>query len=272
VFENEVNAMAVKSKKKTKTKTKSQPKPKKLIIALAFALIIAIVISVITINSQHKINQSLYKFSSPTSQGIDLSEHNGEVDWSIIAENYDFAFIRVGYRGYGNGEIYEDKYAKENLKNAQKAGIPFGVYFYSQAVTEKEAEKEADFVMDIVKHYDLSLPIVIDFEYPTDEDGYNTGRLIDAQLSKSDTTNIINAFCKKVEKKGYISGLYASSSLMYYDINLNALSDDTVIWVADYNSSVSYDIDYDVWQYSRTGTSDGVSSKYVDLNYWYSEE
>ena len=81
-----------------------------------------------------------------TAKGIDVSDNNGKIDWEMVKETQDFAFIRVGYRGYGNGEIVEDKYARENLKNAEKAGIPVGVYFYTQALDEKEAEKEADFV------------------------------------------------------------------------------------------------------------------------------
>ncbi|MCH5320708.1 MAG: glycoside hydrolase family 25 protein [Eubacterium sp.] len=259
--------MPAKQKKKS-PKTK-ELKPKTLIIAVAIVLVIAVIISAVVIaNSSQRPTQTIYDFKKSVAQGIDVSEHNGKIDWESVADEFDFAFIRVGYRGYGNGEILEDKYAKDNLKGAEKAGIPVGVYFYSQAVNDKEAEEEADFVLKIIKHYDLSLPVVIDFEYPTDKEGKRTGRLTDAKLSKKENTEIVNSFCDRVEKKGYISGLYASSSVLKYDFNLKDIRD-TVIWAADYNKEVTFDVDYTIWQYSKTGQADGVGSKYVDLDYWY---
>lgn len=259
--------MSAKSKRKNYITLKL--KPKTLIIAVTAVLIAAVIISAVVItNSYRRPHQTAYDFKKPVAQGIDVSEHNGEIDWESISDDFDFAFIRVGYRGYGNGNILEDKYAKDNLKAAEKAGIPFGVYFYSQAVNAKEAKEEADFVLKIIKHYDLSLPVVIDFEYPTDSEGKSIGRLTEAQLGKKENTEIVNSFCDRVEKKGYISGLYASSSVLKYNFNLKDI-DDTVIWAADYNSKVTFDVDYTIWQYSKTGQADGVSSRYVDLDYWY---
>lgn len=265
--------MAVKSRKKSKRKTSNiiELRSGRLIAAIIIVMIAAVVISSLVIaNTQRRTPQTVYDFGKPVAQGIDVSEHNGKIDWDTVSENFDFAFIRVGYRGYGNGEICEDEFASQNLKAAQKAGIPTGVYFYSQAVSQEEARDEADFVLDIVKHYDIELPIIMDFEYPTDEEGNRTGRLSDANLSKKESTRIINAFCDRVEEKGYMSGLYASSGVMYHELNTDDLGDDTVIWTADYNDDVTYEIEYNIWQYSRTGETDGVSSKYVDLNYWYS--
>lgn len=255
-----------------KRKAKIELTNKTLIAAVAVILAAAVIISCAVISNVRRTPQSVYDFGRDIAQGIDVSEHNGEIDWQIVSENFDFAFIRVGYRGYGSGDICEDKYAKQNLKAAQKADIPFGVYFYSQAVNEKEAQEEADFVLGIIKHYDLDLPVIIDFEYPTDSEGANTGRLADSGLTAEDNTDIVNAFCERVEKKGYISGLYASSYVLKYDLELNRIGSNTVIWAADYNGSVTYDVDYDIWQYSKTGQADGIGSKYVDLNYWYSNQ
>lgn len=267
------NKCSNKSKKQSSNKkTKMELKPDKLIFGIIFVLITAIVISSIAIaNSRQREPQTVYDFGKKTAQGIDVSEHNGELDWQKLAEEFDFAFIRVGYRGYGNGDICEDKYAKDNLKAAQKAGIPFGVYFYTQAVTEKEAKAEADFVLSVIKHYDLALPVVIDFEYPTDENGIHTGRLVDEHLDAKNNTQIIKAFCDRVEDKGYISGLYASSSVLKNNVNLKDINENTIIWVADYNDKVTYDVDYTIWQYSKTGQAEGNGSKYIDLNYWYSK-
>ena len=252
-----------------KTKTKFKIDIKIIIAAVVAVALIASIIAIASTKSKSRHNENLYSFNKSVADGIDVSEHNGEIDWDKVKEEKDFAFIRVGYRGYGSGDIIEDKYARDNLEGANKAGIPVGVYFYTQAVSEKEAEKEADFVHSIIKKYDIDLPVIIDFEYPIDSDGNATGRLTDAQLDADESTDIINAFLTKIEKKGYCSGVYASSSVLANRINMDELNKSSIIWVADYNSRVTYDVDYTVWQYSETGSCDGIGSKYVDLNYWY---
>lgn len=239
-------------------------------LAVIGIIILAVIISVIAVAaSKGSRPDGLYQFNQSVANGIDVSEHNGEIDWEKVKETQDFAFIRVGYRGYGNGEIYEDKYAADNLKNANKAKIPVGVYFYTQAVTAKEAEDEADFVYDIIKKYNIDLPVMIDFEYPIDSDGNAVGRLVESDNDLNKNAEIINSFVEKLEKKGYTAGVYASSSMLHNKISMKKLKKSAVAWVADYNDKVTYDVDYTIWQYSETGSVDGVSSKYVDLNYWY---
>ena len=239
-------------------------------LAVIGIIILAVIISVIAVAaSKGSRPDGLYQFNQSVANGIDVSEHNGEIDWEKVKETQDFAFIRVGYRGYGNGEIYEDKYAADNLKNANKAKIPVGVYFYTQAVTAEEAEDEADFVYDIIKKYNIDLPVMIDFEYPIDSDGNAVGRLVESDNDLNKNAEIINSFVEKLEKKGYTAGVYASSSVLDNKISMKKLKKSAVAWVADYNDKVTYDVDYTIWQYSETGSVDGVSSKYVDLNYWY---
>lgn len=240
------------------------------VLAVIGIIILAVIISVIAVAaSKGSRPDGLYQFNQSVANGIDVSEHNGEIDWEKVKETQDFAFIRVGYRGYGNGEIYEDKYAADNLKNANKAKIPVGVYFYTQAVTAEEAEDEADFVYDIIKKYNIDLPVMIDFEYPIDSDGNAVGRLVESDNDLNKNAEIINSFVEKLEKKGYTAGVYASSSVLHNKISMKKLKKSAVAWVADYNDKVTYDVDYTIWQYSETGSVDGVSSKYVDLNYWY---
>ena len=239
-------------------------------LAVIGIIILAVIISVIAVAaSKGSRPDGLYQFNQSVANGIDVSEHNGEIDWEKVKETQDFGFISVGYRGYGNGEIYEDKYAADNLKNANKAKIPVGVYFYTQAVTAEEAEDEADFVYDIIKKYNIDLPVMIDFEYPIDSDGNAVGRLVESDNDLNKNAEIINSFVEKLEKKGYTAGVYASSSVLHNKISMKKLKKSAVAWVADYNDKVTYDVDYTIWQYSETGSVDGVSSKYVDLNYWY---
>lgn len=247
-------------------------KPNKLVIAVIAVIVIAMITSVCLItadNGKTKPPAQMYSFNKEIASGIDVSEHNGKVDWKKVKSEFDFAFIRVGYRGYAKGNLCEDKYAKSNMKSANKAGVPIGVYFYTQAITTAEAEKEADYLLDIIKHYEISLPVIIDFEYAADSNGNLAGRLKEANLTPQQSADIINAFCAKVSDKGYTYGVYASSSVFRTSIASKALDKQALIWVADYNSKVSYNVKYNVWQYSKTGKSDAVSSKYVDLNYWY---
>ena len=245
---------------------------KKTIILLAVCavvFIIAAVAAIIRISAASHKEANFFNTSAEYVSGIDVSQHNGEIEWDKVADSTDFAIIRVAYRGYGNGDISADSRYEANLKYAKKNKVPMGVYFYSQATTVQEAEEEAEYTLDLIKGYDIDLPVFIDYEYPVDENGNRTGRLFSASLSGKETADIINAFCGKITAAGYKAGVYASSSVYSFDIKVSALNKDIFIWVADYNSSVTYVGEYDVWQYSKTGTCDGVSSQYTDLNYWY---
>ncbi|MBR3150171.1 MAG: hypothetical protein IKF64_08370 [Eubacterium sp.] len=262
--------MASNKKKTAKKKTCSKKLNKKQLIALVtvIAVLIAGTFGIILASSTKNRTHDLYEFDKDKAYGIDVSSHNGKIEWKTVAKEVDFAFIRVGYRTYGDGILLKDKRAEYNLKNAEKAKIPFGVYVYSQAVNEKEAEEEAKLAIRQVKSYNIQLPIVIDFEYAT-KDGKQVGRLSDAKLSKKERMNVINAFCRTVKEAGYTPALYASSNIYKNQLSPKKLVDGTIIWVADYNKKMKYKGSFDIWQYSEKGSCKGVSSKYVDTNYWY---
>lgn len=234
-------------------------------IMLTFVIIIAVVMASATAKSSTPL-----KGSEEFAVGIDVSSHNGEIDWKTVADNTEFAVIRAGYRGYGEaGTVSEDKFFAENIKSALKENIPVGIYFYTQATNEAEAEEEAEFVINLLGRNKIELPVFIDFEYPYDESGNPTGRMFDAKLTKEQATANINAFCRKIEKAGFKAGVYSSSNVYTYHLNPDDFDKSTVIWVADYNNSVKYTGDYDIWQYSKTGSCAGVNSKYCDVNRWY---
>ena len=264
-----------KTKKKKTTRKKSKRKfkwDKKARLALAGAVAVLLVLLAVFIAvKSHQPSHPAYEFDKETAYGIDVSSHNGKIDWKTVKDEVDFAFIRVGYRGHANGSVNLDKKAKYNLKHANKNGIPVGVYFYSQAVNDEEAEEEAAFLLDAIKEYEVSLPVVIDFEYAYSKNTI-TGRLYEAKLTKAEKTSLINAFCKRVKQAGYTPGVYASTYIYESHINPKALDKDTVIWVADYNESITFDGEYDIWQSSEKGSCKGVSSKYVDTDYWYIKE
>ncbi len=255
---------AIRARKRLKFKMYSS-------FALVAILIISVLVAVV-ISSTNDVTDKPQLFVSENEyvSGIDVSHHNGDIDWETVAENnVDFAIIRAGYRGYTEGKIVEDTNYRENIKGAKKAGIPVGVYFYSQATTVEEAKEEASYVLSLIRGYDVSLPVFIDYEYAFNKDGMHDGRLFNAKLSPSEATDIINAFCDKINKGGHYAGLYASSSVLNNDVKASKLNSNIYIWVADYNKSVKYRGNYDLWQYTKTGKCDGIGSKYTDLNYWY---
>lgn len=265
-----------KSKNKALTKNISISKnvklsQKSLVAVIICSIVVVAMIALVVVAFQNKTDRhELYNFEKDVAWGIDVSHHNGNIDWKKVKEKAEFAFIRVGYRGYSDGEIYQDKKATENLRGANKAKIPVGIYFYSQATTELEAEQEAEFAVNIAQKYKIDLPIVIDFEYAY-ANGKSTGRLYNAGLDEKENTALINSFCSTVKKAGYTPAVYASTYIYESHFDMKKLDKDIYIWVADYNKEITYDGEYDIWQYSEKGKLDGIGSKYVDTNYWYNE-
>ena len=192
-------------------------------------------------------------------RGIDVSKWQAHIDWNAVATaGIDFAIIRVGYRGSATGVLVEDPYFKANISGAAKAGIKVGVYFFTQAITEAEAVEEASMAMELVKGYHLDFPIFIDTE--------GSGGRAD-NLSKTNRTKIVKAFCKTVQNGGYKAGIYASKS--WYNDNLYADELSTYfIWVAQYNTECNYTGKYDMWQYTSKGSIPGIDGN-VDMNICY---
>ncbi len=203
--------------------------------------------------------------------GIDVSKYQKDIDWKAVKEaGVEYAIIRVGFRGYGKtGGIGADTYFEKNIKGALEAGIEVGVYFFSQATTVEEAKEEAQYALDKIKDYNITLPVVMDFEYAS-VNGKEGGRLYDANLSKAVATNVCLAFCETVENAGYEPMVYANSSMLKNKLNASDISSKYKIWLANYTSMTAYTGEYDFWQYSSKGTVDGITGN-VDCNFWYQE-
>lgn len=245
-----------------------KPNKKTAVIAAVCAVLIiaaAIAAAVFAPPEKHR----FFDINAEYAEGIDVSKHNGKIDWEKVAGAVDFAIIRAGYRGYGTGLVNEDGNYAFNLENANKAGIPVGVYFYSQAVTPEEAREEAEFVLEKIAPYKIELPVFIDFEYAVDNGNKRIGRLSEANLTGKESAKIINSFCDAVKDAGYYAGVYASSSVLNFEIKVSDLADDIYIWAADYNKKMSYFGKYDLRQYTNKGKCDGVVSKYTDRDRWY---
>lgn len=199
-------------------------------------------------------------------KGIDVSYHNGTINWKKVKEDgIDFAIIRVAYRGYENGKLAMDVKALENMRKANEAEVPIGVYIFSQATTAKEAAQEADYIVSKIRGYKIDLPVVLDFEYVA----VGVGRLYKAKLNKSEATSVCTSFCKRVKALGYTPMVYASKSMYEDKIYAADVSQEYPIWMAHYTNSTNYAGEYEYWQYSSKGNVDGINDHYVDFNYRY---
>lgn len=213
---------------------------------------------VATLSSTTYTHASQFK-NSTVMKGIDVSEWNGSINWSKVkSSGVTFAFIRAGGRYYGSGAYFVDSKFAENVKNATAAGIDVGAYFYSQAINATEARQEAAYTLNIVSSYNLTLPIVMDYEYAWA--GGLTGRLYNAHLSKSAATTVINTFCSTVEASGYVGMLYASKSVITDDMNITSINNKYPIWNAQYNDS-------DTLTYTDNGLTSGKKYTYMVRGY-----
>lgn len=208
--------------------------------------------------------------------GIDVSKYQGDIDWEKAKKaGVYFAFVRVGYRGYGaDGKIASDDYAKKNIQKAHDAGVKVGVYFFSQAITKQEASEEADYCINFLKSNSLAdyitLPVVIDYEYTS---GSTKGRLESADLSRSTHQNICDRFVQDVRDAGYKGGIYANYQMLTKDMQPTSSDyySKTQYWIARYNEATHYSDNYRFWQYASDGKVDGISGR-VDCNFWYEDK
>ena len=197
--------------------------------------------------------------SAVASAGIDVSRWNEEINWNKVKDaGVKYAIIRAGYRGSVTGALVEDWYFKKNVEAATAAGIPVGLYFFTQATNEVEAVEEASMVISLCKDYDITYPIFIDTESAGGE-----GRA-DALDAKTRTA-VCQAFCETIRSSGYQAGIYASKNWLTNNIDTSILPDDIYIWLAEYGDATTYNGKYHMWQYTSSGRVLGIEGR-VDLN------
>lgn len=200
-------------------------------------------------------------------KGVDVSYYQNTIDWKAVrADGIDFAIIRVGYRGYGSGQLVQDPRFEEYMQKALEAGLRVGVYIYSQAITPVEAVEEARFILDRIKDYNVQLPLVIDFEFAESSSGGYIGRLYNAELTKAQATEVCNAFIQTVTSAGYRGMTYANKFML--DKHLNPGSLKGSLWLAQYRSSPTYTGAYEFWQCSSSGEVDGIKGG-ADIDFWF---
>ena len=193
---------------------------------------------------------------------IDVSRFNNSIDWNAVkASGIDYAIIRVGYRGYESGKLVMDSRFEENMQGAIAAGIKVGAYIVTQAVNTSEAVEEASFIVNACKKYNISLPLCIDVESA----GGGAGR--GDKISVSTRTAVINAFSQTIRSAGYTPMLYASKSWLENKINTGSVYGYCNIWIARYNDTLGYGSRYDMWQFTSSGSVNGISGS-VDISAW----
>lgn len=196
-------------------------------------------------------------------RGIDVSEHQGEIDWEAVASSgVEFAMIRAGYRGYGEaGTLREDLFFQANMDGALANGIAVGVYFFSQALNAEEAAEEAAFLLELLEPYGpgaLALPVYFDWEDITHDTARTNG--LDGEI----ITDCALAFTDAMEAAGYAAGVYAYRYLGYFQYDLTRLAG-LSLWIGAVGDWPDFYYAHELWQYSIEGDLPGIDGN-VDLD------
>jgi GH25 family lysozyme M1 (1,4-beta-N-acetylmuramidase) len=188
--------------------------------------------------------------------GIDVSTHQGAIDWKAVKNaNFSFAIIRAGY-GKDRHLDQVDKRFHANMHGAKQAGLDVGIYWYSYALNEQDALEEARYCIDTVEGYQFEYPLYFDIEEPSQ-----------VELGKTEVSKIITTFCDEVKKNGYYPGLYSYKNFLLNNVDEEVLRKYPV-WVAQWAEENTYGKEYGIWQYSSTGSVTGVDGN-ADLNIAY---
>ncbi|WP_448901744.1 GH25 family lysozyme [Eubacterium sp.] len=200
-------------------------------------------------------NDKLKQITGAVAKGLDVSHHQGKIDWEKVSKSdVDFVIIRCGY---GNDlTSQDDKYFAQNVAGCEKYNIPYGIYIYSYALSKSDAKSEANHVLRLIKSTGAkpTYPIYIDYE-----DSSQNG------LTPKQLGNFATAFFNKTIAAGYKAGVYANLNWWTNKLTDSRFNQWTK-WVAQYNSACSYTKPYQIWQSTSTGKVPGVNGN-ADLNF-----
>lgn len=213
-------------------------------------------------------------------KGIDVSHHQGIIDWETVQQEIDYAIVRLCdfYHQQPDGTCKLDKQFENNIKKCEELNIPVGVYYYSHATTEEEAVTEARFVADSLKAYSLEYPVYMDIE--TEEQN----AMIDE--NQQQMKEVIISAMTELESEGYFAGVYCNGGSEDNTKRKEFIADISKVYNCWLTSNATYNIavdfedfkaeDYEIltipndeiamYQYSQQGQIDGISGN-VDLNY-----
>lgn len=209
-----------------------------------------------TITAQQCYKSVSVKFNVDKAKCIDISEWNGDINFSKVkSAGITCVIIRAGY---GKDPNQEDNEFQKYYKQAKAAGLNVGAYWYSYATSVDAAKAEVKNCMKTIGGKEFDLPVFLDVE-----------EYRQAVLPRRTLTDIISTFCDGMNSNGFNSGLYSAKSMLVDSAYPDELSNKYLIWLAMPNTSYSDLPSYvDLWQYSWTGSVDGIRND-VDLNYIY---
>lgn len=189
--------------------------------------------------------------------GIDVSEHQGEIDWDKVKSQIDFVILRVGWIGNKNNHT-KDKQFEKNYNECKKLGIPVGIYVYNYCKTKDTVKDGARWVLEQIKGKELELPIYFDIEDSSI-----------SSLGKETLTNLCIEHNNIIENAGLWAGVYANKNWYENYLNKEEIKKRYTTWIATYRDGIDlYKGEYDIWQNSSSGRIDGILGK-VDTNYMY---
>ena len=192
-----------------------------------------------------------------TRLGIDVSFYQGVIDWeAVAADGIEFAMIRCGYRGSETGEMVVDEQFENNIQGALDAGLDVGVYFFSQSTGAIEAAEEANFVLNLIDGYNITMPVAFDWE------PLEGSRAED--IDRSELTASAVVFCEMVKDAGYTPCVYLYRYTGYYEYMMERLAD-YELWVGALGTWPDFYYEHLLWQFSMTGRVNGIDAD-VDLD------
>ena len=197
--------------------------------------------------------------------GVDVSEFQGAIDWQQVKDaGAGFAILRLGWRGSTEGGLNLDTTFQQNYEGATAAGLPVGVYFFSQAVTEEEAREEAAFVLDALEGKTITYPVVFDWEPPIPSESLPAQDLRAYGMDGDQVSRFALAFCEKVAEAGYTPCVYTNKTMAYGFFDLELLGD-YPLWYAEYQPAPSLYYHFDLWQYTDSAAVPGIPGE-ADVN------
>ncbi len=191
---------------------------------------------------------------------IDISYWNSDSisSWSKIASDIDAIILRLGFAYTASKKMEEDDSFADYYAAAKKYNIPVGVYYFGAATTAREASREADFVISLLKKYNCKLEMPVYYDLETEDQ---------VDLTQAECTEVARTFCDKLKAAGYFVGIYCNKYFARDELYASRLSD-YHFWIAEYNSSCTYNGTYGMWQYTETGRVSGID-RVCDKNYCY---
>ena len=200
-------------------------------------------------------------------RGVDVSEHQGEIDWeAVAADGLDFAIVRAGYRGWSLGGLFEDAFFRRNAEGALANGLRLGLYFFSQAQTPEEAREEARYLLSLAEGCDVTLPFCYDWEPISEPTARSFG------MDGAAVTDCALAFAEEIAAAGRDCAVYFYRDLGYRFYELDRLAG-LPFWAGAAGSAPDFRYKHAIWQYSFTGKVSGIEGDCdLDLYFIYPPE